>query len=296
MRLCVIFNPVARGDKARHFRAWLENEAKDCALKPTQKAGDARRLAAEAVAEDFEIVAAAGGDGTVNEVLNGLGDAPNGFAKTRLAVLPLGTINVFARELNLPTDIVAAWKVAQAGKEKFVDLPRVEFFAEGKKQQRYFAQLAGAGLDARAIELVSWSLKKKIGPLAYVVAGWKALSERKPQIQLLAGTEKITGELVLLGNGKLYGGDFALHPQANLSDGQLTAGVFPRVNFWTLLRCAPSLLLKKQLPETKVQRMVANKIELTSISPVAFELDGDNVGHLPATFFIEPKKLRAVVA
>ena len=126
-------------------------------------------------------IVAAGGDGTVNEVLNGLGDAPDGFARARLGVLPLGTVNVFARELEIPLRIERAWEILQRGRETRIDLPRVEFSANGVRQKRYFVQLAGAGLDARAIELVDWSHKKKAGPLAYVIAGLKALRERQPK-------------------------------------------------------------------------------------------------------------------
>ena len=156
-------------------------------MKATTAPGDARRLAAEAVGEGFDLIVAAGGDGTVNEVLNGLGDAPDGFARARLGVLPLGTVNVFARELKIPLRIERAWEVLQRGREMRIDLPRVEFSANGIRQQRYFVQLAGAGLDARAIELVDWAHKKKIGPLAYVIAGLKALRERKPKITVRAG-------------------------------------------------------------------------------------------------------------
>lgn len=89
MRICVIFNPVARGEKARRFRRHLDEIGSQSSLKLTTGPGDARRLAAEAVGEGFEIVAAAGGDGTVNEVLNGIGDVPGGFERSRLGVLPL---------------------------------------------------------------------------------------------------------------------------------------------------------------------------------------------------------------
>jgi hypothetical protein len=98
--ICVIFNPAARGNKARHFRRQLDAIGSQCALKATAAPGDARRLAAEAVDDGFDLIVAAGGDGTVNEVLNGIGDAPDGFARARLGVLPLGTVNVFARELE----------------------------------------------------------------------------------------------------------------------------------------------------------------------------------------------------
>ena len=182
VRICVIFNPAARGNKARHFRHHLDDIGAQSAFKATAAPGDARRLAAEAVGEGFDLIVAAGGDGTVNEVLNGIGDAPDGFARARLGVLPLGTVNVFARELKIPLRLERAWEILRRGREMKIDLPRAEFSANGKTERRYFVQLAGAGLDARAIELVDWQHKKKVGPLAYVVAGLKALREKKPQI------------------------------------------------------------------------------------------------------------------
>src|SRR4051812_27646176 len=106
---CVVFNPTARGDKARRFRSQLDKIATESTLKLTTRAGDARRLASEAVDEGFETIVAAGGDGTLNEVLNGIGDSRGGFEKCRLGVLPLGTVNVFAREMAIPAELEQAW-------------------------------------------------------------------------------------------------------------------------------------------------------------------------------------------
>jgi diacylglycerol kinase (ATP) len=295
VRTCVIFNPAARGNKARHFRRHLGDMAGDCAFKATAAAGDAKRLAAESVLEGFELIVAVGGDGTVNEVLNGIGDVPDGFARARLGVLPLGTVNVFARELNIPLRLERAWEVLRRGNEIKIDLPRVEFTADGKTERRYFAQLAGAGLDARAIELVSWKLKKQAGPLAYVVAGFQALAERQPKITVRADGKILEGELILVGNGQFYGGSIAIFPRADLDDGLLDVCVLPQVNLLTLLRCAPAFLLQKKLPENVVQRVNTPSFELSSETPVAFELDGEWVGRLPATFAIERKKLRVAV-
>ena len=290
----MIFNPAARGEKARHFRHQLDAIGSRCALKATTAPDDARRLAAEAVADGFELVVAAGGDGTVNEVLNGLGDAPDGFARARLGVLPLGTVNVFARELGIPLRVERAWEVLQRGRETRIDLPRVEFSANGVRQQRYFVQLAGAGWDARAIELVDWSHKKMVGPLAYVIAGLKALRERQPPITLRVGGQNVTGEFVLVGNGRHYGGPFGVFPQADLRNGSLEVCVFPRVNWLTLLRCAPGLLARRKLPESRVRRFRAKSFELAGETTTAFELDGEWIGHLPAVFSIERERLRIV--
>jgi YegS/Rv2252/BmrU family lipid kinase len=266
--------------------------AGDCAFKATAAAGDARRLASESVAEGFELIVAVGGDGTVNEVLNGIGDAPEGFLRARLGVLPLGTVNVFAREMKIPLRLERAWEVLRGGKEVKIDLPRVEFTVAGKKEQRYFIQLAGAGLDARAIELVSWKLKKQAGPLAYVLAGLQAIAERQPKTTVRAEGQTIQGELVMAGNGKFYGGSIAIFPQADLASGYLDICVLPRVNLGTLLLCVPDFLLHRRLPESRVKRIRAQKFEWLSDSKVAFELDGEWIGHLPATFSIEPRKLR----
>ena len=291
----MIFNPAARGEKARRFRRQLDAIGAQCALKATTAPGVARRLAAEAVTDGFDLIVAAGGDGTVNEVLNGIGDAPDGFARARLGVLPLGTVNVFARELKIPLKIESAWEVLQRGRETKIDLPRVEFFANGVLQKRYFCQLAGAGLDARAIELVDWQHKKQVGKFAYVIAGLKALCKKKPQIAVAVNGQKISSELILVGNGKFYGGSFAILPQADLCDGRLDICVLPRVNWMALLRSAPGLLLRGKLPASVAQHLSAETFELTSESAAAFELDGEWVGKLPVTFSIEREKLRMVV-
>jgi diacylglycerol kinase (ATP) len=295
VRTCIIFNPAARGEKARRFRRHLDEIGGQTTLKLTTAPGDARRLAAEAVVEDFEIVVAAGGDGTVNEVLNGLGDAPDGFKRARLGVLPLGTVNVFARELGLPLKLMAAWASIRRARETQIDLPQVQFTSNGTPQTRYFAQLAGAGLDARAIELVDWELKKRIGPLAYVMAGLHALLGNPSKITAEAGDQTATGGLVLVGNGRLYGGPFRIFPQADLRDGLLDLCVFPRVNWLTLARCGPQLLLRGNLPAAAVKVFQAKTITLTSPSLTPMEADGELIGNLPAILSVGSSRLRVIV-
>ena len=295
VRTCVIFNPAARGEKARHFRHHLKAIGAESALKQTTAAGDARRLAAEAIGEGFEVIVAAGGDGTLNEVLNGIGDVANGFERARLAVLPLGTVNVFARELVMPTKLAAAWAVVRQGRETRIDLPRADYHTDGTPQRRYFAQMAGAGLDARAIELVQWQLKKRIGPLAYVVAGLKALMGAQSKATAAGCGHSATGELVLIGNGRLYGGHYRLFPRADNRDGLLDVCAIPRVNWLTLARCVPSLLLRGTLPASAAQAFQAESFTLASASPIPFELDGELAGHLPAAFSVERSRLRVIV-
>jgi len=294
MKICIIFNPAARGEKANRFREHLGTLSAECALKPTYAAGAGRALAAEAVREGFEIVVAAGGDGTVNEVLNGIGDEPDGYARTCFAVLPLGTVNVFAKELGMPTNFAAVWSVLKKGQETLIDLPEAEFEAAGKPQRRCFAQMAGAGVDSRAIELVDWEQKKRIGPLAYVIAGCKAMTESKPQIIVTSGQESIAGELVLVGNGRFYGGRYRFFPTADLRDGLLEVSVFPRADWGSLVRCGWGLLTDRLYSAGGVKHFQTPSLRLASAKPVAFHVEGENAGTLPVRFSMHRQKLRVI--
>lgn len=296
MRACVIFNPAAKGQKAEKFRRCLDEIAREASLKRTAAPRDARRLAAQAIsAEGCDTIIAAGGDGTLNEVLNGMGDVPDGFARARLGVLPLGTVNVFARELGLPAQPEKAWAILRQGRERRIDLPYFQCGPADDGERIYFAQLAGAGLDARAIELVDWPLKKKLGPLAYVVAGLKALGERPAQITVTDGEQRVTGALVLVGNGRKYGGDFRIFPEAGLDTGRIDLCVFPKVGWFVLLRCGASLLLTNQLPKSAVIRLQGSAFDFTSPTVSRFEVDGELAGNLPAQLKIQPAGLRVLV-
>ena len=210
-------------------------------------------------------------------------------------MLPLGTVNVFARELAIPRQVEAAWEIIRAKRTTKIDLPSVSFVVNGVSERRYFAQLAGAGLDARAIELVHWPSKKKIGPFAYVIAGLRALRARAPEITILSGDFSANGRFVLVGNGRLYGGQFKLFPQADLRDGVLELCIFPKVNWLTLAWCGPKLLTLGTLPARASQCLRAETFTLSSDEKVPFEVDGELVGHLPATFSLEREKLRVLV-
>ena len=291
----MIFNPTARGEKAARFRRWLGGLEQDCALKPTSKPGAARELAAEAIDEGFDTIVAAGGDGTVNEVLNGFGLAPDGFNRARLAVLPLGTVNVFARELKIPAKLDRAWAIIRKGNETRIDLPRVDFQLNGLPTHRYFVQLAGAGLDARAIELVNWEWKKKVGPLAYVAAGLQAMNAPQPTITVKSGSQTDSAQLVLIGNGRLYGGTFKVFPQADLSDGVLDICLFPKVDWPALVHCGSILLATRLLPKGRARHLSTAVLELSGPTGTAFEVDGEWCGQLPASFSVERRALRVVV-
>lgn len=280
-RFFVIFNPAARGEKSQHLHQFLESKRSDrVTLAPTQCAGAATQLAA--TARDHDVIVAAGGDGTINEVINGLGNVP-------LGILPLGTANVFAKELDIPHDFAGAWSVIEAGHTRTIDLACAEFAG----RRRFFCQLAGVGFDARAVRAASWELKKKVGPLAYVWAGLKVLGETHAPVEV--NPRGVAGMAVFVGNGRYYGGKFRLFPQAKLDDGLLDVCVFETCGYLDLLRYGQGILRGKHTKLRGVHYFQAKEFSCNGPEPVPFELDGEDAGDAPVKFSVKPRALRVIV-
>ena len=287
-KLFVIFNPAARGEKSQRIRRFLETKTGlSVTLAPTQQAGEARQLAAGAVTEGYRVIVAAGGDGTINEVINGMG-----ASGATLGVLPLGTVNVFAQELGIPRHVEAAWAVIENRRTRTIDLAR----AESNGVARYFMQLAGVGFDARAVRAASWELKKKIGPLSYIWAGLKTLSETHPRVEVSAnGNRSVGGVAVLVGNGRFYGGRFALFPKARMDDGLLDVCMFESWGYLDMLRYGHGIWRGAHLDLGGVKYFQAERLVCTAPSATPFELDGEDAGDAPVTFSVVPRALRVIV-
>jgi len=206
----------------------------------------------------------------------------------------LGTVNVFAKEIGMPEGLARGWQALRAGRETRIDLPLAEYLANGVIERRYFIQLAGAGLDSRAVEMVDWKLKKKIGPLAYAWAGVQAMRHPLPPITVSDGSRTLAGQLIFIGNGRYYGGRFHFFPKADLADGFFDVCVFPRVSWFVLLRCAGLLVSRRGPPAGITQSFPATRLSLSAAVPTPIQLDGENAGHLPATITIQRQKLRIV--
>lgn len=286
----VIFNPAARGEKSQRLRHFLEATARrspHITLAGTTGPGDARQLAARAVAEGFETIIAAGGDGTLNEAANGIG-----LSGIPLGILPLGTVNVFARELAIPAKIEDAWAVVERGTTRVIDLG----VAESAAGRRYFLQLAGVGFDAWAVRHASWQLKKKIGPLSYIWAGIKSVRQPLAPVEVVPPSgEACRGPAVLIGNGRLYGGQFRLFPDARLDDGKLDVCVFERGGYRDILRYAVAVLRGRHCALRDVRYFQAEQFTCEATGEIPFELDGEDAGNGPVRFAVLPRAFRVVV-
>lgn len=276
----VIFNPAARSDRAGKLRNKIEALSGHPVVRLTTTSGDARRLASEAAQEGFETIVAAGGDGTVNEVINGMAGS-----SATLGILPVGTMNVFASEIGIPQgNLERAWEVIQGGHTRALDLPQ----ANG----HYFIQLAGVGLDAAVVQQTTTESKKTLGPLSYLLTLAQVAAVKPPSLVIEGnGIPTREGRFVLIGNGRLYGGPFPLFKKAELNDGLLDIVVFKNQSHWDVVRYFQAIAFGNHLALPDVEYFQAPSVLVQSSDEVPFELDGELAGMLPCVFRISPNKL-----
>jgi diacylglycerol kinase (ATP) len=279
--IIVILNPAARSERARNV--WEQIQSLPGAnVRPTEKPGDARRLAREAAEAGARAVVAAGGDGTINDVVNGL--AGSG---TALGILPVGTMNVFAAELGLPNDLNEAWEVIEAGYTRSIDLAQAN--------DHYFVQLAGIGFDAQVVERTSWNFKKNFGPLSYLVSAAQIAAQKPPRIVVEREGRISEGSFVLIGNGRYYGAPIKVFKDAKLDDGLLDIVILKNLGYLELARFLTGVFTGTHTESEDIEYFQAPVVSVRSEEDVPVEVDGELMGKLPVEFRIAPPKLRVVV-
>ena len=287
----VILNPAARSAKAAARIEAIQELAPNIRLCPTSGPGDARRFARELAQAGSPVVVAAGGDGTINEVVNGLRDA-GPQCDVALGLLPSGTMNVFSVELGLPAkSLVDCWRVIERGITREIDLWDVNGHA--------FMQLAGVGLDAEIIKETTWERKKALGPLSYVLSAAQLIGKSAPQVEIIAeGREPILGSVVLVGNGKRYGGPLKVFPQANNQDGLLDVVVLRRHGYGKIFAALLSLLLTGYDRRSKdLEYFQTKELKILSDTDIPVEADGELITvSMPLVIRQAERKLKVLVS
>ena len=280
----VILNPAARSEKAKRWRARVESVARGCVICATSRAGEAETLARHAAQEGFEKIVAAGGDGTINEVVNGLAGS-----NAALGLLPIGTMNVFATELGLPAhDLKLCWNIIQGENTRLVDLPS----ANGK----YFVQLAGVGLDAQVVKETSLTLKRNFGPLSYLISAAQIAARQPPRLFLESENSSIKeGSFVLVGNGRLYGGPFPFFKHAIIDDGLFDVIAFKQLGYLEIIKYLQDVVFSSEIRVPEIEYFQTRRLRVTSDSEVPVELDGELVGSCPVEFQVRERTLRVLV-
>ncbi len=274
-KIKLIANPVAGGDalaKIRRAEEWLRRRGAQVDVTLTKARGDARAAAASARITDFDRVIAAGGDGTLNEVVNGL--AP---CSIPLAFIPLGTTNVFALEAGIPFDIESACAIALDGTVRPVCL--------GMAGETRFLLMAGVGFDAEVVYGINLRLKRWTGKLAYLAGGVTALLRQSPPpVEVTDETGQVyRGFGAIIGNGRLYAGGFSLLPQASLLAHRLDLCLLLRPGRLALLRCAASFAVGRA-PGERAALCLQGRTFTIAGGQAPVQIDGDYLGRLPMTF------------
>jgi len=284
IKTIVILNPNARSGKASGQRLDIEKMVGASAvLRRTSKPGEARALARAALDDGFQRVVVAGGDGTVNEVVNGIAGSP-----VQLGILPIGTMNVFAAELGLPKSISECWQVIQNGALRLIDLPQAAGHA--------FVQMAGVGFDALALEATSHDAKRNLGPLSYLFSAAQ-IAARKPPLLTVRCSDKVRkGSFVLIGNGRYYGGPFPVFPKARIDDGLLDVIVFKKMGHLDIIRYIQGVLFGTHVGMDDVDYFQTSSLTVTSDQKVPVEADGEVIGKVPVTFELLPLRKLSVLA
>jgi len=289
-RLLLIINPSSGQGRIRQARGLIAARLRNLGeleIVDTTGPGDAGAAAKRAVESGVDRVIVAGGDGTINEVINVIAGA-----RVALGLIPNGTGNVLARELAIPLDDPgAACGVIESGRLISIDL--------GKFDTRYFVSMAGFGFDAEVVERVEPRVKNLVGQAAYGIAAVGALLRHKPShfvLNLDGQLYETDASLVVVANVSSYALRLRLAPDAAYDDGRLDVIIFESTGLTqkiTLLTEALRLILQRG-PET-VRCFRAGKIRVESQPPVLAQLDGDIAGQTPTYIEVAPSALRIIV-
>jgi diacylglycerol kinase (ATP) len=281
-RLLIIFNPAAgwrRRQRLAPVLTQLRQHGCEFALRETQAPGDAEHFAATVDPDAFDVVVAAGGDGTVNETINGL--ARSGLP---LAVIPLGTANVLAAEMGLRTEPAEVARCVALGEPRPIAL--------GAANGRRFILMAGAGFDAYVVADVSVPMKRWLGKGAYGLAILRQLLVfTYPRYEVLTDNTLRHAASVIVTNSRFYGGRFVCAPAASLESDTLQVCLFERAGRLATI-CYALALFAGRLPRLSSYRLIeARRIEIRGRPGEPMQVDGDGIGRLNAAIEVLPKAL-----
>ncbi len=286
----VIMNPAAgqshRLSDLDETLGYLVRQGWELSLYETHRPNQAGELARQAATEGLDVVLVVGGDGTVNEVVNGLAGS-----NTALAVLPMGTGNVWAREQGISLEPIEAARELLQGQVRTVDL--------GLAGSRYFLLMASVGFDAAVVRALSGEGKQAFWPLGYILKGITiALNFAGKETVVTLDDREVDAEalFIVIGNTRLYGGVVQITHQATMDDGLLDVCIFRGKGGLSLLSLyALAAVLKMQERTGGVDYYRAREVTVSSETPLHVQTDGEAIGTTPMTFRVVPRSLRVLV-
>ena len=297
----VIVNPVAGASSTR--RKWprisrlLKHVGLSFDYEYTEGVGHAIELARTAAGDGYQYLVAVGGDGTVNEVANGILYSA-GAGSTALGIVSTGTGSDFTRSVGVPRHYVGACSSLTSPRRLLIDVGVVEFRSGGQPLRRFFVNAAGIGFDAAVVETTE-RLPKYFGGTVPYVAGLlrTLLGYRNKSVVLRIGDKVETARIlsVVVSNGVYFGGGMRVAPEASLNDNLLDVVVIGDVGKFELLKALPMVYKGTHGNHPKVSIEKAANISVESSERVLVHADGELLGEGPASFWLRPAALSIVV-
>jgi YegS/Rv2252/BmrU family lipid kinase len=295
----VIINPVAGRGSVRYLlndiTSLMQSTCIQCKYIQTNKQMHAASLAREAVQAGYRKFIAVGGDGTANEVVNGLMSQNNIKPDLlTLATVPVGTGNDWARSLGMPKRLCDVIKLIINNRTILYDLGKANYKSGDHIGERYFLNMAGLGIDSHVLKLLKDS---KAGPWAYYLGLLKGIkSYESPTLKISAsGYNKIDKVLVVfIGSGSHCGGGMKIAPHALPNDGFIYVTVVKEMSKWRILQHLPRLFNGNLHDSPYVQGLKVTDIKIDTELPIEMEADGELLGYAPIHISVMPRSLRVI--
>jgi len=288
-RAALIYNPLARRLRGRllHKIEIAMNLIRSCGLEvqacPTKGPNHASLLARDALDSGCDLIIACGGDGTINEVIRGIAGSQG-----TLMVIPAGTCNVLAKEVGLPSSIAHSVSLIKTGIVRRISLGQVD--------GRHFALMAGIGLDASIVSMLSERLKTFLGEGAFWIEGFRQLFGYSfSSFQIQVDGESRLATFALISKARYYGGGVQITGRANFFSDNFDVCLFQSNNRWRYLYYLWMILLRQHYKLPDMQYLKAHTIRLVGSPTIKIQVDGEWIGHLPQNVTIHRNALSLLV-
>ena len=297
----VIINPFAGAGKSA--KEWpqimdlLENIGLDFDHALTEAPGHAIELAKSTAKKGYELVISVGGDGTINEVVNGLYVSGN-ISNVMLGIVSTGTGADYIRTVGTSTDYKKACQRFMNPKKLTVDLGVVEYTNNGQMMKRFFVNFAGLGFDAEIVKATTQEFKALGNTASYLMGLITTLTlYRNKEISLTMDKEEESKKVctVMVSNGKYGGGGMLVAPDADPTDGLFDTLIIGNLSKPDLLRSLPRIYKGTHLAHPKVTMKRAREVEIQSTQKMLLQVDGELLGESPARFYILPATLNIAI-
>jgi diacylglycerol kinase (ATP) len=298
----IIVNPEAAngavGKNWPRVRDFLQAEGARFDAVSTEEPGHATLLARQALDDGFRTIVAVGGDGTVNEVINGLVEEGTVDPEVVLGMIPWGTGADFARMLGIPRDYVEACRQLLRSEPRPVDLGKITCLREEREVERYFINAAGLGFDGEVSEIVNRFPKVLGGTITYLTCLFIGLvTYRNKNIELSFDGQPVRGRVnsVVVCNGCYFGGGMFIAPGAAFDDGLFHVVILGNLSRLEVVANVPRIYKGTHLTHPKVSHFSAREIHVEAQERMLLQAEGELIGEAPATFRIIPRALKVLV-